>query len=202
MRGNPASGVKPSDRALLLRDIEIVMDAAETALLVAAENDADAALEGQAAVEEGFGGKEGGIGGAFVVAAAPRIDIAILEVGAVGRVRPAVAFGDDIEMAQRGDVFGALAELGVARIPIHVFGAEAELLAKRERIIEGIAARLAEGSVGRGVGFYAGDAQNALQSGDDLVLMAVNPGVEGLNIGSVGVFIRLGLTFYNNDGPL
>ena len=178
------------------------MDAAETALLVTAENEADAALEGEATVEEGFGGEEGGIRGAFVVAAAPRIDIAILEMGAVGRVGPAVAFGNYVEMAEGGDIRGTVAKFSVSGIPVHVFGTETELLAQGKGIIESLAARLAERGVGRGIGFHAWDAKDALQGSDDLVLVAVYPGVEGLDVRVGGRVHGFGSRFLGRVWPI
>src|SRR5579875_2761822 len=89
---------EPVKWALFLSYIEGMMHATKTALLIAAEDNADAATKRQATLHERFRRVERGIGWAFIVRGAPRVDIAIFYFGAVGWVVPSISFRDNIEM--------------------------------------------------------------------------------------------------------
>ena len=140
--------------------LQVVTQVAETALLVAAEDDAHVAARREAQALERPEGVQARVDGALVVEDAAARDAAVFQVRAIGWHLPARrALGHDIQMAEGAHVAGkhrlavgaglALPG-GVAHVAIDISGLEAQRAAELERLVERGAHVGAEGGAGGG----------------------------------------------------
>ena len=148
-------------------------------LLVAAPDEAHAVGEGNARVAHGAHGVQGDQRRALVVHGAAAVDLAVLNLRAPGILRPAVAGGNHVQMAQNAQRLFAAAHGHVAGEAVHVPGLEAVLARGLQRQIQHLAVGLAEGGVGAGgLGQHAGHGDPALHIGEQLVLEREDDGIE------------------------
>ena len=101
------------------------------AFLIAAQNQAYLAAQGDARVLDGLHGVQRGHGGALVVAGAAAVHAAVFNHSAVGGILPAVALGHHVQMRQDGQrvLVAALAQIGMGDIAVKVLRLKAHLLA-------------------------------------------------------------------------
>ena len=150
----------------------IVMDIGAAALLVAAQNQAAAAGEGNVQVLDRFHGHESTDGGALVVRRAAAIDAPVDDFGFKGfGDGPALPRGDHVQVGQDVQLGGPAAKVRGSHVVFIVPGGEAQFLRQLEGLGQGGGGTLPVGLAGEGVLPEAGDLAEADNGGDQLVLV-------------------------------
>ena len=158
----------------LLAMLLVVVHAAPAGFLIRAENYPDAAAEGYARLL--YRGKRvyRGERGALVVKSSPAVQYAVLYDRAVGRMLPARAFGNDVQMADYAEHLLAFAMLNAADIALHVGRPESQALGCPQRVVQRVGYVLAERrTLDRG-SLRAGNANVLLKGRDQLVTVALD----------------------------
>ena len=145
---------------------QIILHILGAGLLVAAQQNTDAAADGQAGIPEGSQRIQGSDGGTLVIGGAAAPDLSVGDLRAEGRDSPAFTGGDNVQMAQNGDHFVAFAIFKPAHVTVHIDGLEAQGLSGGQSMIQAAADFHAVGCALGGGAFHAGDPQILLQGGD------------------------------------
>ena len=131
-----------------VRHLVVMFDALPAALFVAADDEFDLLLGDKALVFERLQGIERADCGALVVRRAAAPDLPFRNFAAEGIVRPAVARGNDVEMAEHRKLL-PFPEEDFAHIIFEIMRLEAHPLRKGEEICKALGCALAEGHFGR-----------------------------------------------------
>jgi len=159
----------------------IIFEILHAALLVAAQNQAAAAAERNARIQNGLHREHGGHTRPLIVAGAAADHATVDDFRAVGIVIPAIAFRHDVQMAQHGDHLVALADFRVAAIAVHVARLHAQALQIRHRGIQRAADIRAKGRVlGAALRANARHANPALKRFDHIALKGFQFGIQFL----------------------
>ena len=129
-------------------------------LLLGAEEDAHPLAQGRAAALDLIQGEQGGQNGALVVGGAAAVEAAVRDHTAEGGLRPAVAGGNHVQMAQHGHHFFPFAVLGPAHHVVHISGAQAHVPRQTQHIAQRLHGAGLRGAV---------DGQELLQCWDQIV---------------------------------
>ena len=148
-------------------------------LLVRAEQNADAAGGDEARVLERCQCVQRGHGRPLVVHRAAAVDAPVFDLAGERRGGvPSVAGRHNVQMAEHGDHFLALAVFAPADAVVHIHGGEAQALAQRERFVQAARDLSAVGCARLGRSLDAGDADEGGQALQQLVRMRADIGLK------------------------
>ena len=155
----------------------VIFEAFHAALLVAAEDEAHAPLHRKAAFLHGSHRKKRRDGRAFIIHRAAAIDPTVVDLAAKGRVAPAHARRNDIQVAEDTDKLFTLAEFRIAGIAFKILCFKAHFPGKGEGVVKRSADVRSKRCIGRSLRLYARDGNDLLHGFHDRLLMRVKPGV-------------------------
>ena len=145
--------------------VAVIEDIPVVGLLVQAEEQTHPAPERDVQVPDGLQRKQAGNHRAFVVDGPPAKESAVHDLGPIGRVMPALAFGHDVQMAQHGHHLVAGTDLAPANVPVKVGRLESQLAAEGQRLCKAGVHICTEGLAGQLRPFHALLPHQPLQSG-------------------------------------
>jgi len=157
---------KAGHRRRLLLEVMLYIGASR--LLAAAEDDPDPLAEGEIGIAHSLEGIERCHSRTLIVYRPPAIDPAVVNLGPVGGIPPALSLRHHIQMGQDGHIIISLAVLGVAYVAVQVLGGKAEIRGHLQGFGQGSRRALSEGSVGLGIFSYALDLHQLLGGVNDL----------------------------------
>ncbi len=149
----------------LLLQVMLYIGAAR--LLAAAEDDPDPLAEREIGIAHSLEGIERGCSRTLIVYGPPAIDPAIVNLGPVGGIPPALSLRYHIQMGQDGHIIISLAVLGVANVAVQVLGGKAEIRGHLQGFGKSLGRALSEGSAGLGIFSYALDLHQLLGGVND-----------------------------------